>query len=326
MSSKVLVTGASGFIGSHLVAKLVERGYEVACLVREPEKVPELKMEGVRLVKGDLTSEAAMRPAMQGAEAVFHLAGWYAVGARDEQRMRAINVDGARTVLELAAHLGVPKILHTSTVGVFGNTRGQLVDESFRAPKHEMTSSYERTKWEAQYEVAEPLQRRGAPVIIVQPGGVTGAGDHAPHVMLFEMFLHRTPVMLGAKSGITFAHVDDIADGHVLAFERGKPGETYVIAGQALTYKQIFEMCEKITDIRATKLWMPGWGAAGMSKIVGAMERLGMHMSFSSEALATMNDYTYWASADKAVRELGWRRRATEETFKDLLSYLQKAE
>ncbi|HTP00109.1 MAG TPA: NAD-dependent epimerase/dehydratase family protein [Anaerolineales bacterium] len=323
MSSKVFVTGASGFIGSHLIPKLVERGYEAVCLVREPERAAGLTSQGARLVKGDLTSADAIRGAMEGADAVFHLAGWYAVGVRDAQRMQAINVEGARTVLEMAAELGVPKILHTSTVGVFGNTHGQLVDESYRAPKAEMTSSYEQTKWEAHYEVAEPLQRRGTPVIILQPGGVTGAGDQSPHVMVFDMFLHRTPVMLGARSGLTFAHVDDIAEGCILAFERGKPGESYILAGEALTYRKVFEICEKITGIHATNAWLPGWGAAGLSGMAGLMERMGMQMAFSSEALAAMNDYTYWASADKAARELGWTRRATEETLKDILAYLQ---
>ena len=94
-------------------------------------------MEGVTLVKGDITEKESMRNAMKGAEAVFHVAGWYAIGAHDAQRMHAINVDGARNTLELAAELGVPKILHTSTVGVFGNTHGKVVDESYRVPQRE---------------------------------------------------------------------------------------------------------------------------------------------------------------------------------------------
>jgi dihydroflavonol-4-reductase len=217
--------------------------------------------------------------------------------------------------------LGVPRILHTSTVGVFGNTHGKIVDESYRAPREQMVSAYELTKWQAHYEVAEPLQKRGAPIIILQPGGVTGAGDQAPHVMVFDMFLQKTPVMLGAKSGLTLAHVDDIAEGHILAFEKGKTGQAYILAGQAMTYKQIFDLCEHITGMRGARVWAPGWAAAGMAALLGVMERLGMHLAFSTEALAVMNDYTYWATAAKAERELGWKRRPTEETLKETLAF-----
>ncbi|MGE5072085.1 MAG: NAD-dependent epimerase/dehydratase family protein, partial [Anaerolineae bacterium] len=314
---------AKGFIGRALARKLADRGYEVRCLVRDPANATAPEADGVRLVKGDITDKVSMRAAMDGADAVFHVAGWYAMGVRDVRRMHAINVDGARNTLGLAAELGVPKILHTSTVGVFGNTRGRVVDETYRAPKDAMTSAYEVTKWIAHYEVAEVLQRQGAPVIIVQPGGVTGPGDQSPHIQVFDMFLRRSPVMLGARSGITLAHVDDIAEGHVLALEKGTAGGTYILAGEALTYKRLFEMCEKLTGTPAAKFWLPGWAAQSMSGLMAALERAGMRGAFSSEGLATMNDYTYWASADKAQRELGWRRRPLEETLRDALTYLQ---
>jgi nucleoside-diphosphate-sugar epimerase len=295
----------------------------VTSLVRDPETAEALNMQGVRLVKGDITSKESMREAMKGAEAVFHLAGWYAIGERDKARMYAINVDGARNTLELAAELGVPKILHTSTVGVFGNTHGKVVDETYRAPKEEMVSAYELTKWIAHYEVAEPLQRKGAPLIILQPGGVTGSGDESPHVLALQMFLQRSPAMMGAKSGLTFAHVDDIAEGHALALERGKNGEAYIIAGEPLTYKQVFEICEKITGMSSAKLWAPGWAAGLVSNLLGVSESLGLRMPFTAEALAAMNDYTYWATAEKAKRELGWKSRPVEETLRDTLRYLQ---
>ena len=179
-----------------------------------------------------------------------------------------------------------------------------------------MGSSYELTKWQAHYEVAEPLQKKGAPLIILQPGGVTGAGDEFPHIQALQLFLQRMPVMVGARSGLTLAHVEDIAEGHILALEKGKAGESYILAGEALTYKQVFAMCEKITGIRSTGLWAPGWVAGISSALLGLLERLGMRGPFSSEALATMNDYTFWAKADKARRELGWKptsdRRDTE--------------
>jgi nucleoside-diphosphate-sugar epimerase len=233
-------------------------------------------------------------------------------------------VIGAKNTLELAADLGVPKILHTSTVGVFGNTHGKIVDETYRAPKAAMRSEYELTKWTAHYEVAEPLQKQGAPLIILQPGGVTGAGDPAQHALIFKMFLNRIPIMLGASSGLTLAHVDDIAEGHRLALEKGLPGEAYILAGDPLTYRQVFEVCEEITGIRGTRLWAPGWVAGFSSVLVGVLEKLGLRPNPSAEMLATLDDYTFWAVADKAKGELGWLPRTTEETLKDVLTDLQK--
>jgi nucleoside-diphosphate-sugar epimerase len=307
MSAAVFVTGASGFVGARLAHKLAQRGLEVRCLVRDPDRAPSLRVDDVRLVHGDITDKESMRQAMKGVEAVFHVAGWYELGVRDVRRMHAINVDGARNTLELAAELGVPKILHTSSVAVFGNTHGKMVDETYRAPK-------------------EALQKRGAPVIIVQPGLITGPGDRSPHIQVLNMFLGRWPVMLGARSGMTLAHVDDIAEGHVLAMQTGRAGETYVLAGEAITYKQLFEMCEQLTGIPAAKLWLPGWAAGALSAPVRLLEAVGIQGAFPSEGLAALNDYTYWATAQKAQQQLGWKRRPLDETLREVLAYLRGGE
>jgi nucleoside-diphosphate-sugar epimerase len=302
---------------------LTQAGHHVVALVRDPAKAKDLAALGVELRKGDVTDRASLREAMPGADGVFHLAGWYALGSLDAAKMQAINVDGARNTLETAAELGVRRIVRTSTVGVFGNTRGKIVDESYYVGKEAMGSEYERTKWAAHYEVAVPLQKKGAPVIITQPGGVTGAGDISPHAQTYESFLQRMPVMFGAKSGLTLAHVDDIAQGHALTMEKGKPGQAYIIAGPAVTYRQIFEMCEKITGLPATKMWAPGWAAAGMSKLAGALEAVGLHLQFSAEVLGTLADYTFWGNAEKARRELGWQPRPVEEVLREVLNDLQ---
>jgi len=144
---KIFVTGATGFIGTHLVPKLISRGHAVTCLVRDPQKAESLAAVrlGGTLAAGDVTDRESMR----GSDAVFHLAAWYAIGIdeKDKARMRAINVDGTRNTLELAVALGVSKIVYTSSVVVFGNTRGRIVDESFRASVDDMVSEYERSKW-----------------------------------------------------------------------------------------------------------------------------------------------------------------------------------
>jgi len=317
---KIFVTGATGFIGTHLVPKLISRGHAVTCLVRDPQKAESLAAVrvGATLVAGDVTDRESMR----GTDAVFHLAAWYAIGIgeRDTARMRAINVDGTRNTLELAVALGVSKIVYTSSVAVFGNTRGRIVDESHRASVDDMVSEYERTKWIAHYEIAVPMQQRGAPIIVVQPGGVTGPGDPTPPGRLYRLYLRGLPIMFGAKSGLTYAHVDDIAEGHVLALEKGRIGESYILAGPSLTFREAMQMWEKITGLPAPRMWLPGWVAGGMAKFAGLLERaFGLRTTLSSEALSSLADYTFFGSAEKAKRELGWQPRPVEETFRETL-------
>lgn len=322
---KAFVTGANGFIGSHLVTQLAARGDSVVCLVRDPARVAgHLKLPGVEWVKGDVTEPDTMRAAMRGSAVVYHVAGMYKFGPKYTRQMRAINVDGARNVLQMAAELGVPKIIYTGTVGVFGNTRGKIVDESFKCPKEELGSEYERTKWEAHYEVAVPLQAQGAPVIIVQPGVVTGPADPSPHILQVEFYLNRLPIGFGANSGTTWAHVDDIAEGHILAAERGKVGESYILAGPAMTWKQSAEMWATITGIPPPKLWIPGWMVAVNQRLLELSESVGLHLPFSAEGLSSQRDYTYWGSPAKAKRELGWEARPVEQTFSEMLAYEMK--
>lgn len=318
---KIFITGGNGYIGSHLVAKLRGRGDEVICLLRDPSKATDLHKTGAQLVKGDITAPDSMRAAMRGADAVIHLAGMYKFGPKFIPQTRAINVDGARNVLTMAADLGVPKIIHTSTIGVFGNTHGEIVDESYFCDKPELGSEYELTKWEAHYEVAVPLQKQGAPVMILQPGAVMGAGDPSPHTQVMDFYLRRFPLGFGAKSGITVVHVDDCADGHIQALERGTPGETYITSGEAVTYKQMHEHWQKLCGIPAAKIWLPAWMVALNQKLLNLNESVGIHLPINAESLHSMQDYTFWATSDKARREIGWHTRPLDETFREALTY-----
>lgn len=321
---KIFVTGGNGFIGSHLVAKLIERGDTVSCLVRDPKRADHLQQMGAQLVAGDITNRTILQEPIRGTDAVFHLAGLYKFGLKYVPQMRSINVEGTCNVLETAAELGVPHILHTSTVGVFGNTHGIVVDEAYRCKEEDLESLYEQTKWEAHYKVAVPLQQKGAPLIILQPGGVTGAGDPSPHVTQVDYYLRRVPIGFGTKAGFTWAHVDDIAEGHILALERGKNGEAYVLAGPPITWKQIMESWERLTGIPAPKIWAPNWMMRLTERSAELMERMGIDLEVTGEGVAALIDSTFWATADKAKRELGWHSRPPDDTSRDILEYEMK--
>jgi nucleoside-diphosphate-sugar epimerase len=317
---RYFVTGATGFIGGHLVLKLIARGDQVTCLVRNPDKATSLAQQGVTLVKGDVSDRAVMREAMRGVDGVFHLAALYKLGIEFKDQMVAANVEGTRNTLEAALEAGAPKIVYTSTVGVFGNTHGKIVDETYHVEMQSLASEYERTKWAAHYEVAVPLQQKGAPIVNVQPGGVTGPDDTSPLNMVYDLYLNRMPVMMGPHAGVTVAHVDDIVAGHILAMEKGRNGESYILAGPSLTYKQMMEMWQTLCGVPAPRLWLPGWTASLSAQIVGGLEKVfKLKTALSSEALTTQADYTFYATADKAKRELGWQPRPVEQTFKEVL-------
>ena len=205
---KAFVTGGSGFIGQHVIRKLVDREYEVYALARSKASAEIVEALGAIAVPGDITDTESMREGMAGSDVVFHIAAWYKIGAKDWSEAEVINVSGTRKVLRLAHQLGIPKIIYTSTVAIFGDTKGQLVDESFYQGGP-FLSEYDRTKWLAHYKVALPLIEKGAPIIIVMPGGVYGPGDTSVIAELMQLFYRGLlSVVPGANSVLTYAHVE----------------------------------------------------------------------------------------------------------------------
>ncbi len=319
---KTFVTGSTGFIGGHLVHKLLDRNYQVTCLVRNPHSEPaqRLRERGASLVLGDILEPETMRTSMTQADIVFHLAGWYKVGAADSTPALPINVQGTRTVLELAHELRVENIVHTSTVGVFGNTHGQVVDESYRRSTP-FTTEYNRTKTMAQ-EIATELIAQGAPIRIVMPGSAYGPGDHSVLATFLRAFLRGfLPLIPGADSGISLVHVQDVAEGLVLAAEKGKAGEKYILAGPSITYGEMLRQVAQVAN-RRPPLLIPSWPMA----ILGRLSRLGNHLIplptiIHPETLQNLQGVTFWASGAKAQRLLGWQSRPLEEGLEETLEW-----
>ena len=193
-----------------------------------------------------------MRRPMTGVDGVFHIAAWYKIGEGTLGEARAINVQGTRNVLELMRELRILKGVYTSTLAVFSDTKGQLVDESYRH-NGPWLSIYDRTKWEAHYEVALPMMQQGLPLVIVQPGLVYGPGDKSSVRNTMVQYLKRRLPLVPRKTAFNWAHVEDTALGHILAMENGKPGESYIIAGSAHTLEEALDLAQNITGIRAPR-------------------------------------------------------------------------
>jgi nucleoside-diphosphate-sugar epimerase len=319
---KVFVTGGTGFIGGEVVRQLRARGDEVACLVRSPEKGAPLVALGCEIVAGDLGDAEALRAGMEGRDAVVHAAAMYEVGipAKQHPAMYEANVRGSELVLEAAREAGVGKTVYVSTVGTFGNTHGEVVDESFHHPGKEFTSYYEETKLEGQ-RIAERMMADGLPCVIVQPGGVYGPGDESQVAdLLVEFFAGRLFLLPFPDLGICLTHVEDIASGILLALDKGKVGETYVISGPATTMREAVDTIASVSGRKAPKRAMPTPVMKALTPIGPLVGKLIGQPPNLRELISSADGVTFWASHEKASRELGYAPRGMEQGMRDTLA------
>jgi nucleoside-diphosphate-sugar epimerase len=319
---KVFVTGGTGFIGGEVVRQLRERGDEVVCLARNPAKATPLRELGCDVVGGDLGDEMAIREGMAGCDAVVHAAAVYEVGIPPSQRpaMREANVGGTERVLEAALELKIPKVVYVSTVGVFGNTGGRIVDESYEHPADSFTSAYEETKWEA-HQVAKRLIGEGLPCVIVQPGGVYGPGDTSSVGQLLDQFLSgKMPLMPFPELGICLTHVEDVAAGILLALDKGRPGEAYVLSGPATTMREALGVVADVTGHKPPRGAIPTPLMKAMIPIGPLVGKMMGQPPNLRELISSADGVTFWASYEKAQRELGYEPRGLEDGLRAMLA------
>jgi nucleoside-diphosphate-sugar epimerase len=306
---RAFVTGGTGFIGSRVVRRLRDRGDDVVVLARRPEKAAGLDAE---VVQGDLSDAEAIRRGVEGCQAVFHVAADYRVGMDPSKResMRDSNVRGTERVLDAAEHARADRIVYVSTINIFGNTNGRTVDESYRRDEADgFVSTYDETKYRA-HLIAEQRAAQGAPIVIVQPGSVYGPGDHAlVGQMIHQASTGKMPAKAFPELGLNMVHVDDVADGIMLAHDRGKPGESYVLGGELTTQGELIDKAAAIGGQKPPRMKVPAVMLKAMipvSRWVGPP--MGLPPNFR-EMISAAHNVTYWAKDDKARRELGYSPR-----------------
>jgi nucleoside-diphosphate-sugar epimerase len=320
---KVFVTGGTGFIGGEIVRQLRDRSEEVVCLVRTPAKATKLTGLGCELAAGDLSDEAAIRRGMAGCDAVIHAAAMYEVGIPAKQRpaMWEANVAGTERVMKAALEEKASRIVYVSTVGIFGNTRKQVVDESCENPETDFTSYYEETKLEAHKRVQQMIEEQELPAIIVQPGGVYGPGDTSQVADLLEQFFAgKLPLMPFPELGICMSHVEDVARGVLLALDKGELGETYVISGPATTMREAIETVARVSGRKAPTRNLPTGLMKAMVPIGPLVGKIMGQPPNLRELISSADNVTFWASYDKAQRELGYSPRGLEEGLRQTLA------
>ena len=318
---KYFLTGATGFIGGRVARQLVAAGHEVVAIARDPARATDLADLGIAVHRGDVTQRETMRAPMNGVDGVFHIAGWYKVGVRNTGDGERINVTGTRNTLELMRELGIPKGVYTSTLAVFSDTHGRLVNESYQYNGPHL-SEYERTKWIAHYKVADPMIAAGLPLVIVLPGVVYGPGDTSSVRTTFRQYLRHKLPAIPARTDFSWAHVDDIARGHILAMEAGTPGASYIIAGSQHTLVDALNIAEGITGVPAPRFHIPPAAMKGIAMMMSVLERaMPVPPNYSAEYLRVGAGTTYIGDNTKARRELGYAPRPLEEGLRETLHH-----
>ncbi|MBW4655321.1 MAG: NAD-dependent epimerase/dehydratase family protein [Kaiparowitsia implicata GSE-PSE-MK54-09C] len=314
---KALVTGATGFTGSHLVRALLQQGHEVMALVRESSDRTRLAGLPVQLAYGDITDTAAVKAAIAGVDWVFHTAAYVELGIVDAERMRRVNVEGTRNVLEGAIAANVQKMLYCSTIGIYGDTQGQIIDETFERAQKGFSSAYDVTKYEAQ-QLVDQAASSGFPVVSLMPSGIFGADD--PH---FGPVLHsfrqgKLKVWAGGDRVTGIVHVDDLVELMLLAIEKAPPGQHYIASAGEMTTHQMFQIVSSQAGVP-----MPTEMPKPLVRFIGALldpigRLVGWQPPISRERVHYLYDRCVRVDGSKAMRDLDWTPRSPEAVIREL--------
>ena len=321
--TKTLVTGGSGFIGGAVVAELLAAGREVRVLARSPGSLAGLPVE---VARGDLRDPASLIAAVQGCRRVFHVAADYRLWVPDPDNMYAANVQGTRDLLAAAAEAGVERLVYTSTVGALGNPGdGTPGTEETPVTLADMAGHYKRSKFLAE-QVALEFARQGLPVVLVHPSAPVGPGDSRPTPtgqIIVDYLKGRMPAYL--ETGLNLVHVRDVAVGHLLAEEKGRVGEKYILGNQNLSLSEIFQMLAGITGVPAPKVRLPYWPILALSYLdeFWATHVSGRPPRMPVAGVKMARKFMYFDSS-KAVRELGLPQTPVRQALEEAVAWFQE--
>ncbi|MGQ9654713.1 MAG: hopanoid-associated sugar epimerase [Thermodesulfobacteriota bacterium] len=324
--TQVMLTGATGFVGGNLLALLMERGFRVRCLVRGG-KLPPLAPDpwDVEVCQGDLRDFESVESCAAGCEVIFHVAADYRLWVPDPHIMFAINVEGTRNVLRAAAKVAVRRVIHTSTVGTLGIPRdGSPGTEETPVGLQDMVSPYKRSKFLAEQEALRAAAE-GLDVVVVNPSTPVGAGDVKPTPtgrIITDFLNRRMPAYV--DTGLNLVHVKDVALGHILAMERGRSGEKYILGNENLTLREILGLLARICGIPAPRVRLPKVPILALAYLNEAVSRWVTHkeprIPLDGVRMAAKRMFF---DASKAVRELGMPQTPVRQALEEAVQWFR---
>jgi dihydroflavonol-4-reductase len=315
-----LVTGATGFLGWHVARRLLDRGWKVRALARDPGRLRELEVEPAQ---GDLTDPASLERAVSGCSVIFHVAADYRLWAKNPEELYRSNAEGTRNLLRAAQGAGVERVVYTSTVGCIGVPAGGLGDENQPVSLESMTGAYKRSKFLAE-QSALAFAREGLPVVLVNPTAPLGDHDFKPTPtgrIIVDFLRGRMPAYV--DTGLNVVDARDTAEGHLLACAHGRVGERYILGSENLTLQGIFEQLEHISGVKAPSVRLPyamafaaGVVSTAWASVTGTEPRApldGVRMSRKK----------MWVTHEKAARELGYRPGPAETALRRAVEWFR---
>jgi dihydroflavonol-4-reductase len=311
-----LVTGGTGFIGAHVIRALLDRGRRVRCLVRPGSVRTNLEGLDVEIATGDLKDRASLLAAMRGVKTLYHCAADYRLWAPDPRELFRTNVEGTRNILEVADGAGVERIVYTSSVAAIGMSADDSpADEQTRIRAGDLIGPYKQSKYEAECVVRE-VAYRGAPVVIVNPSTPVGERDVKPTPtgqIIVDFLNRRMPAYV--ETGMNFIDVRDVAAGHLLAAERGRSGERYILGNRNMSLKELLDTLAGITGFPAPRLKVPHWVPMAYAAAGTAIAKLTRRAPRIPLDSVRMSRHTMYYDASKAVRELALPQTPVEEAL-----------
>jgi len=303
---KVLLTGATGFVGGAVARALVHRGIEVRVMARAGADLQNLQGLTVERVEGDLRDQDSLRHALTGCRQLYHIAAHYALWAKDPSIFYDVNVTGTKTLLEAARDVGTERIVYCSTIGAIGiPPEGGLGTEETPVVFEQMAGHYKRSKYLAEQEVLK-LARAGLPVVIVNPSAPVGIGDVKPTPtgqVIVDFMKGRMPAYI--ETGMNIVDVDDVAIGHLLAMEKGRIGERYILGSANLMLREVFEILSRLTGINAPSIKLPRLAILPLAYLNLWMANITGHPPRIPLEGVKMAKYKMHYDCSKAIRELG---------------------
>lgn len=323
--TKSLVTGANGFVGSAVARCLLNAGHEVRCLVRQGSDRRNLDELPVEIAEGDLRSVQSLKSAVSGCDNLFHVAADYRLWVPNPETMYDINVRGTQALILAAAEAGMKRMIYTSSVATLGaNPNGIPANEDTPSSLTSMTGHYKRSKFMAEQIVRQITDEHKLPLVIVNPSTPIGPRDIKPTPtgrIVLDTICGRMPAYV--NTGLNVAHADDIAYGHLLAYEHGKPGERYILGGEDMTLLQILQTIDEISGKQIKRFNLPVkliLPAAWLMEKIATVTNVEPRATVDSLQMAKKKMFY---SSDKAIRELGYRYRPAAEALEDAMIWFQ---
>ena len=321
-----LVTGGNGFVGSALVRLLLGQDHQVRVLARPGSDRRNLERLDIDLVEGDLTDAASLQRAVKGCSHLFHVAADYRLWIPDPERMYRTNVDGSRDLLRAAADAGVGRMVYTSSVATLGINRDRSpADETTPVSLADMVGHYKRSKFLAEQAILELVQEQGLPIVIVNPSTPIGPRDVKPTPtgrIIVDALRGKIPAYV--DTGLNIAHVDDVAAGHLLAFERGEPGRRYILGGENLSLQAILGIICDYADLAPPRLRLPHNAVYPFAWLAEQWARVSGKEPFATVDSVKMSKKFMYFSSSLAQQTLGYAPRPARLAIEDAIDWFRE--